>query len=255
MKRIALIADIHANLPALEMVICHAKEQKIDAIWNLGDSVGYGVFPNQVIQLLRQENIISLQGNYDLKVIRFPLTKKKFHKNKRPEKYQAFKWAYDTLTSDNRRFLASLPEVLPMQIEGKNILLAHGSPTSNEELITPETPKARLKELALIGLAYFPMDKRVDLVGFGHSHIPFSRFFHGVWFVNSGSVGRPDDGDPRSSYAIIEIDKQAISIQHFRIAYDVQRAVQAIRENHLPDAFAQMILHGQDLEGILAKPK
>jgi putative phosphoesterase len=251
MKRIALIADIHANLPALEMVLSHVKEQQIDTIWNLGDSVGYGAFPDQVIQRLRQEDITSLQGNYDLKVIRFPLTKKKLRKNKRQEKYQAFKWAYENLSPDNRHYLTTLPDVLPIQIEGKNLLLVHGSPASSEELVTPETPKARLKELTKMAYAYFPMDKRVDLIGFGHSHLSFSKYLQNVWFVNCGSVGRPDDGDPRASYTIIEIDQQAISVQPFRIAYDIQRAAQAIRDNHLPEAFAQMIIQGRDLHGIL----
>ena len=252
MKRIALIADIHANLPALEAVLNHATEQHIDVIWNLGDSVGYGAFPDQVINRLRQEDITSLQGNYDLKVIRFPLSKKKFRRNKRLEKFQAFKWAYENISPDNRRYLATLPEQLPIQIEGKNILITHGSPASNEELITPETSKARLKQLALLAATYFPLDRRVDLIGSGHSHQSFSRFLQGVWFVNCGSVGRPDDGDPCASYAILNIELLTISVQQFRIAYDVQRAVQAIRDNHLPEAFAQMILQGRDLQSVLS---
>ena len=87
----------------------------------------------------------------------------------------------------------------------------------------------------------------------GHSHRPFVRQVDGVWFINTGSVGRPDDGDPRACYAILEIDSESIQVQHYRLEYDVERAVAAIRENELPEAFAQMLLQGRDLDTVLAK--
>jgi len=124
-------------------------------------------------------------------------------------------------------------------------LLSHAGPDSNEEYLTPETPEKRLKDLGQISGA--------DLLVFGHSHQPFARCVDGVWFVNTGSVGRPDDGDPRSSYALLDIDAGSLGVQHFRLAYDVERAARAIREHNLPDAFAQMILQGYDFKRIISQ--
>ena len=80
--KVALIGDVHANLPALEAVLAHAhgseNEQSVEAIWNVGDFVGYGAFPNEVIQRLRDEDALSIIGNYDQKVLQFKKEKKKW---------------------------------------------------------------------------------------------------------------------------------------------------------------------------------
>ena len=92
--KVALLGDIHANLPALEAVLNHAYGQGIDAIWNTGDWVGYNAFPNQVVTQLRESGAISIVGNYDLKVLRFKKKKKKWRHSKNPRKYLAFRY-YD----------------------------------------------------------------------------------------------------------------------------------------------------------------
>lgn len=129
-----------------------------------------------------------------------------------------------------------------MEIGGKNILLTHGSPVSNEEALTPDTPDERLRELA---------ELNTDLILCGHSHQAFARQVDSTWFINPGSVGRPDDGDPRTGYAILHVEPDVLQVEHFRLEYDVDRAVQAIRENGLPEAFAQMVLQGYDLDTVL----
>jgi diadenosine tetraphosphatase ApaH/serine/threonine PP2A family protein phosphatase len=92
---------------------------------------------------------------------------------------------------------------------------------------------------------------KADVIICGHSHQPFAREVDGVWFINTGSVGRPDDGDPRACYAILQIDSKQIQVRHYRVEYDVERAVAAIREHELPEPFAQMTLEGHSLDAVL----
>ncbi len=236
--KVALIGDVHANLPALEAVLADAYQRKVEAIWNIGDFVGYGAFPEEVIKRLQQEEVLSIAGNYDLKVL-----KVKEKKGKLSEKRLAFNWTYDNLSKPSRRYLSSLPKEIRLEAEGKRILLTHGSPASNKEYINHNTPEERLRELA--GMA------GADIVICGHSHQPFRRKVEGVWFINTGSVGRPDDGDPRACYATLQIKPRFFQLYHYRVEYDVEGAVAAIRERGLPEAFAQMILQGRNLDTVL----
>jgi putative phosphoesterase len=241
--RVALIGDVHANLPALEAVLDHAQAQDVEAIWNVGDFVGYGAFPNEVIERLRQEDALSIVGNYDLKVLEFKEKRDKWRKKKQPDKYLAFKWTYQTLSKKNRKYLRFLSREMRMKIKGWRILLTHGSPASDSEHLTPDTPKKRLSKLA--------QTAKADVIICGHSHLPFVRQADDVWFINTGSVGRPDDGDPRACYAILEIDSKQIDVRHYRVEYDVEKAAAAIRDHKLPEAFAQMVLQGRDLDAVL----
>ena len=107
-KKIALVGDIHANLPALEAVLAHAKNLKVQEFWNIGDFLGYGAFPNQVIKQIQKEKSVNIIGNYDLKVLNFPKKDEKWRQNKHPLKYQAFKWTHENLSSKNRKFFPAL---------------------------------------------------------------------------------------------------------------------------------------------------
>jgi len=247
--RIALLGDVHANLPALEAVLSHAQTQGVDLIWNIGDFVGYGAFPDQVVKRMRKMEIVSIIGNYDLKVLKFPKKDLKWRKNKHPLKWLAFKWAYEQLSNKNRKYLRSLPDQKYLEVGDNGFLLVHGSPASNEEVLVPETPEIRLLELH-----QFVQETHgtgVAAIICGHSHQAFTRQVESSWFINTGSVGRPDDGDPRAAYAILDVLPNSLEVRHFRLAYDVEKAVDAIREHDLPEAFAQMLLQGRDLETIL----
>jgi putative phosphoesterase len=238
--KVALIGDVHANLPALETVLAHAYEAGVQEIWHIGDFVGYGAFPDEVVRRLRREDALSIVGNYDLKVLKFKKKRDKWRHSKRPEKYLAFKWAYKNLSKSSRKYLRSLPREIRLEVAGKRILLTHGSPVSNEEHLTPDTPQERFQELAHLADA--------DVVICGHSHVPFARQVDDVWFINTGSVGRPDDGDPRAAYAVLQIEPELFQVRHYRLEYDVARAVAAIRQQGLPEAFAQMLLQGRNLD-------
>jgi len=248
-KRIALLGDIHANLPALEAVLTHARSLGSVSIWNTGDFVGYGAFPDEVVKRLQHEGAISIIGNYDLKVLKFPKRKEKWRQSKHPQKRLAFQWAYQNLSETSRAILHSLPEETIVEEGGKRILLTHGSPASNKEAITPETPPDRLQ--VLLNLAVERYAAPIDAVICGHSHQAFTRKVGESWFINTGSVGRPDDGDPRARYAILSIGEAKFQVEHFRVAYDLDRAVQAIYTKGLPEEFARMLIQGRELESVI----
>lgn len=244
--KVALIGDVHANLPALEAVLIDAHKRGAEAVWNVGDFVGYGAFPDEVVKLLQQEEALSILGNYDIKVLKVKKKKEEWKKKHVPEKWYAFNWAYDNLSESSREYLASLPAERRFEVEGKRVLLNHGTPDSNEEHLAPDTPDERLIELA--GTA------DADIFICGHSHQPLARKVNGVWFINTGSIGRPGDGDPRACYAIMQIKPKFFQLRHYRVEYDVESAVAAIRERGLPEVFAQMVLQGRGLDAVLEKP-
>ena len=194
---VAAIGDVHANLPALEAVIADARRQGAEAFWNIGDFVGYGAFPEECVNLLREIGATSIQGNYDAKVLKVKKKHDKWSKTKNPLVFQAFNWAYDHLSEENRKYLKELPEELRLEAEGWDILMVHGSPASQEEHLGPSTPDERLRELA--GMT------EAKIILCGHSHQAFTRWAGETLFVNTGSVGRPDDGDPRATYALLEL--------------------------------------------------
>jgi putative phosphoesterase len=244
--KVALIGDIHANLPALEAVLAHAREQGIRRVWNVGDILGYGPFPDEVVQLLRKdEDVVSILGNYDRKVLQFRKKQEKWAKTKEPLKYLAFEWAYENLSKKSRKYLRFLSQELKIKIRGHRVLLTHGTPASDAELLYPDTPDKRLQELARM--------TKADIIVVGHSHQAFAREVDGVWFINTGSVGRPDDGDPRACYAVLRFQGEELTVQHHRVEYEVDRTVAAIHERELPEAFAKMFLQGRNLDAVLTE--
>jgi len=240
--KIALIGDVHANLPALEAVLAHAEARRVEAIWNIGDFVGYGPFPDEVVRCLQRPDVVSIVGNYDLKALQFKKKKAKWKKSKPPEKYLAFGWAYEHLSKKSRKYLKSLPEQRRLEIEGRRVLLCHGSPEGVADHLDLETPRSRFRELAAAADA--------DVVVCGHSHQPFAVEAAGVWFINTGTVGRPDDGDPRACYALLDLTASRLRVRHHRVAYDVARVVAALREHGLPEAFAEMFRQGRNLDAV-----
>lgn len=251
MRKIALLGDVHANLPALEAVITHATDLGIEEFWNIGDFLGYGAFPDQVVERMRTKQFVSIVGNYDLKVLKFPKKNKKWRKSKHHLKWMAFKWAYDNLSEKSRKYLGSLPKERDLAIGERRFLLVHGSPYSNDELLESDTPAERLHELKQMAESEYATE--FEAIIFGHSHQAFTRQVGRTTFINTGSIGRPDDGNPRTAYAVMQLGEDDPQISHYRLDYDVDRAVAEIRNNGLPEAFAEMLIQGRDLETILSR--
>lgn len=244
--KITLLSDIHGNLPALQAVLRHARAQgTAQTILNLGDSVGYGPFPDEVVRLIQGSAFINIIGNYDANVLNKTMRKEKWGRVKTENKRAMFAWTYNTLSKKSRRYLESLSVQKKLVLNGTSLLLTHGSPASINEHLRPETPEERLRELAS------GVNTRIVLCG--HSHEAFSREVEGVLFINPGSVGRLDDGDPRPSYAILEIDQDKVNVQFFRIPYDIQAAVRRMRQTGMPDIFNQVLRQGMNYNKVMAQ--
>jgi len=247
--RIALLGDVHANLPGLEKVLFHAKNLGVNEHWNIGDFLGYNAFPNQVVERMRRPGFSNIIGNYDLKVLEFPQKDKKWRRNKHPSKWLAFKWAYENLSPENRDFLSALPEELCLSRKGQHFLLVHGSPASNEELLDQVTPQARLRELKNIAEQKYEVEFAAIICG--HSHQAFTRCIDNTLFINTGSVGRPGDGNPRTAYALLALRAGVLQVSHYRLNYDINMATAGIQRAGLPAAFSDMIREGRDLDWVL----
>lgn len=232
---IAVISDVHANLPALEAVLEDAGSRGAAVLLNAGDMTGYGPFPEEVVDLIRGRHILSVAGNYDLQVLS---RKWKTGRPRSREKRLAMRWAYRNLSQENRNWLKNLPRLLRLPVRGLTLLVTHGSPDSITEYLDDGTPESRLREIAARAGA--------RVVVTGHSHRPAAREVDGVWFVNPGSVGRSEDGDTRASYALITVEP--FSLTHIRVPYDIERTIAAVHSRNLPAIFARIISEGRPLD-------
>ncbi len=241
--RVALMGDLHANLPALEVVLEHSRREGAEAIWNLGDLVGYGAFPEQVVQGLRDNYALSTLGRYDRQVVRFKKRKEKWHRSKEREEYRALEWAYDQLSGKSRKYLRFLSREIRMQVRGKRVLLTHGIPGAEDGFLTFDTPEKQQAMLA--------REAKADLILCGGSHQSFARSVEGVWFISPGSAGLPADGDPRAAYSILEVGPEESQVFPHRVEYDVERLVTELSRHKLPEAFTRMFREGRRLDAIL----
>jgi putative phosphoesterase len=215
--RVALIGDVHANLPALAAVLEHARQHRAYEVWGVGDWVGLGDLPEEVVQSLQQHSVRAIAGNYDLSVLKVEGKRAGWGEDGPPEDWQPATWAYDHLSESSRAYLRSLPPQMRMEVQGRRILLTHASPASPKEALTSGTPLARLRELAQVAAA--------DVVLVGHAHVPMARKVGGVWFINTGSVGQPRDDDPRACYAILTLGRKRVQVRHYRVDYRMEKAL------------------------------
>ncbi|MBA2443335.1 MAG: metallophosphoesterase family protein [Rubrobacter sp.] len=243
----ALISDIHSNLPALEAVLADIdRREDVDAVYHLGDLAGYAPWPNDVVSLVRARGIPGIAGNYDSTVAHdyehcgcradTPHDEELSH--------VSFGWTLENVTPETRRYLAELPFRMDLRPAGGHasrpqVILVHGAPTLNTLYWTEDRPDSFSTKMATAAGA-----REGDLIAFGHTHKPWHREVEGVHFVNTGSVGKPKDNDPRACYVLIEAGEKVRSVEHVRLEYDVERAARAIRESELPDEFAGQLRAG-----------
>ena len=232
--RVAIFSDIHGNLPALEAVLADIAGQRPDAVYCLGDLVGYGASPNEVTSRIRAEGIPTVMGNYDDGVgfdrdecgcaYRDPVDQELGDRSLAWTKVQA--------TPENKAFLRTLHKEIRFEADGRRILLVHGSPRKLNEYLFEDRPVSSFQRLAA--------SSNADVIVFGHTHKPYAKAVDGVLFVNDGSVGKPKDLDWRACYVLLE--DGAVTFR--RVEYDVRAAASAIRATELPPEFAADIESG-----------
>jgi len=214
--RVAVISDIHANLPALEAVLADIDRKDVDQIFCAGDLVGQGPHPNQVVSRIRKAGIPSVLGNQEIEV-------RELADRARPDPKKHMLWTIAVLKRRNREYLLSLPSDRELEVEGVGILLVHGSPHGTFDTMHPSLTSNTLR-------AWFPLGTpRPDVLVGGHTHVPFVRTVDGMLVVNAGTVGRPFDGDPRASWALLELEKGRARARIRRVEYPVEEAVRAMK--------------------------
>lgn len=242
----ALISDIHANLPALQAVLADIASKQIANVYHLGDLVGYAPWPNETVELLRDWGIEGICGNYDSTVA----TDYKHCGCRYEDPHQeelshvSYAWTRENVSPETKAALGMLPfrlDLTPLggHVSGPRVILVHGTPTLNTLYWTED----RSNDFCL-DMARHADARQGDVIAFGHTHLPWTREIEGIHFVNTGSVGRPKDGDWRAGYVILDITPEATSIEFARVEYDVKLAAQAIRASSLPSEFADYLLSG-----------
>lgn len=244
--RYALISDVHANLPALRAVLADIRRRDIRVIYHLGDLVGYAPWPNETVELITARGIAGVAGNYDSTVGTDYIHCGCRYEDPRQEElsHLSYAWTRQHVSADTRCFLAGLPfriDLLPDggHRAGPRVVLVHGTPTLNTVYWTED----RSDDFCLKMAGHAGM-KAGDIIAFGHTHLPWHRDVRGIQFVNTGSVGRPKDGDWRAGYVALEVNGGHVGVEFVRVEYDVEEAMRAIRASELPDDFADYLRTG-----------
>ena len=240
--RIAVLSDIHANLVALDAVLDALGA--VDAIWQLGDVVGYGPEPDGVVDRLRERGAVGVRGNHDAAALGGPEIE---YFN--PDARRAMEWTRRTIGPATRRWLSGLPERL---IEAP-FTLVHGSPRDPiwEYVTTAPVARRNLEALetpwGLHGHTHLPSvfrddDGRTELLS------PSDRSSIGLdqrrLLVNPGSVGQPRDGDPRASAVILQLDDETVTATWHRVAYDIAATQARMRRFGLPGRLVERLDYG-----------
>ena len=256
---IALFSDIHANLPALEAFFADVEQHRPDQIFCLGDLVGYNIWPNEVIREIRRRGIPVIAGNYDYGIGRSSDDCGCAYKTDEEKANGAvsIRCTNEWVLPEERRYLRELPRHIRLEFEMNDgdplqLLLVHGSPRKiNEYLFEDREEKSMLRILESAG---------ADILCFGHTHKPYHRILnsgeaaapHFRHAVNIGSVGKPNDGDPRGGYVLLDLDAastrtvaDSIRVRFMRFEYDVEKAARAVEESPLPNAYAEALRLGR----------
>ena len=245
--RYALISDIHANLPALEAVLGDIdRRPDVNATYHLGDLVGYAPWPNETVALLRERGISGVAGNYDSTVA----TEYKHcgcqYEDPRQEEvsHLSYAWTRAHTSPETKAILAGLPfriDLHPLggHASGPTVTLVHGNHVLNTVYVHEDRSDEFLEKMGSgVGA------RAGDVVCFGHTHKPWRRVVGRIQFVNTGSVGRPKDGDWRASYVLLDVDGSGVDVTIVRVAYDVERAARAIIDSELPNELANYLRTG-----------
>lgn len=239
--RYGIIADIHANLEALQVVLEDIKQQRCTHVVCLGDVVGYGANPKECLDIIRGMNIPVVKGNHDEYI----------GSTENPEGFndaaaEAVAWSRNQLTEDDRKWLRELKYFRLVA----NFSIVHAT------LDAPQRWGYVFEKLeAAASFTY----QNTQVCFFGHTHVPvafirdtgvrggtYSKFrveSGKKYFVNVGSVGQPRDGDPRASYVIYDLPQQTIEIR--RLDYDIPTAQRKIRAAGLPERLAERLANGR----------
>ncbi len=243
--RIAVVSDVHSNLAALEAVLHDAEQRSaLDAVWSLGDCVGYGPQPNEVLDLLARQSWLGVAGNHDLAVTG-AIDTRDFN----PEAAAAAAWNAAALSPESRLRLQNLPEVAA----DADFVLCHGSLRNPvwEYLITEEGARAQFQRMTVpwsfVGHTHIPLIIELDATGAISGTRPESGTLLELperrLILNPGGVGQPRDGDPRAAYAILDTSERNVEFR--RVEYAIEQTQEKMAAAGLPKRLIERLALGR----------
>jgi len=238
--KIAVFSDVHGNAIALEAILNDINSRGIDLVFCGGDLVGYGAYPNEVIDLIRKYRIPTIMGNYDDGVGFNRSDSGCVHTDPRMKELDriSLEWTKKQVNFENRAFLRSLLERIQFSVCGKKVLIVHGSPHRINEYLYADQPEES-------ALRMFD-DEKVDIIICGHTHFSYTRIMDSKCLINAGSVGKPKDGDQRAAYTVLKLTESSLETEVIRVKYNVERMAQAIETTGLPGEFAIALRNEMD---------
>jgi putative phosphoesterase len=233
---VAVITDIHANLPALQAALGRTDELEIDRVFCGGDLVGYGPHPNEVCALIREREIPTIYGNYDYAIARDleDCGCAYIDPHDRELGRRSVDWTLAHTEKCSKEFMRELPFGLRFQVGGVPVHLVHGSPRKVNEYLFEDKPASLYERLAGA--------EEARVLVFGHTHKPWVHEYGGVLFVNCGSVGKPKDGDPRAAFAVLTASAWGVEATIERVDYDADAVAAEIRTAGLPGEYADKLV-------------
>jgi putative phosphoesterase len=239
MMKIAVFGDIHGNLEALKAAYAAAVSSGAEKIYHLGDLGGYAPFVNEVVDFIIENGIEGVQGNYDETVANDREHCGCKYEDPVREKMSnlSFEWTKRHASQKTKEYMRKLPFRISFQAEEKKVLLVHATPGRNNLYWYEERPEKFFLEMAARTDA--------DVLIYGHTHKPYRKDIGNKVFINTGSVGKPKDGDPRACVALIEITKDVVITNFLRVSYNVAGTAEATVASGLPAYFAERLKEGR----------
>ena len=238
-EHLAFFSDVHGNAAALAAVLADIEARGIDLVYCLGDLVGYGPYPNVVIDLIRTAKIPTIAGNYDDGIGFERGECGCYYADDEARRIGDVSYAFTVaaVTDENKAWLRRLPQELRFEVESVRFHLVHGSPRRMNEYLMKDRDTRTYERLA--------KSEDADVLVFGHTHVPWHRRHGGVLFVNVGSAGRPKDGDARAGYTLVQVGTEGeVEVTVVRVAYDVESTVAGVLAAGMPSALAEAFRSG-----------
>ncbi|MEG2789147.1 MAG: metallophosphoesterase family protein [Romboutsia sp.] len=235
--RIAIISDIHSNIYALDKVISDIKNRNIDMIVCTGDLVGYATRPNEVIQRIREEKILTIMGNYDEAIGNSKIVCGCDYPNPKDAEEASLSMLFtgQETTDENKKYLRNLPKEASFTFNNKTIRFVHGSTRVINEYLKEDSIEA--KEVM--------NDLLDDILVCGHTHIPYVKYYGKKLLINAGSIGKPKTNNPNANFVVIDILDSKVNVEIIEVNYDFETAANEIEENKiLPSNFARLLREG-----------
>jgi putative phosphoesterase len=235
-ERVAVITDIHANLPALEAALARIEQLGIQQLYCGGDLVGYGPHPNEVCRVVEERAIPTIYGNYDYAIGRDLEDCGCAYRDRHERELgqQSIAWTLAHSDSRSKAFMRALPFDLRFELADKRVRLVHGSPRKLNEYLFEDKPARTFERIA--------RGADCDLLVFGHTHQPWVHEYAAVLFVNCGSVGKPKDGDPRAAFALLEGEGGEVRALIERVEYDAETVARELAAAGLPAEYGEKLL-------------